>query len=84
MTTTYFSPNLLAALLTALTIKFSIKDLKLETADSVTFTEDILNGKLHFLCSNYSFITFSGISVTPKKKKLQKGLILRGRVGTRL
>lgn len=51
MTTTYFSPNLLAALLTALTIKFSIKDLKLETADSVTFTEDILNGKLHFLSS---------------------------------
>ena len=83
MTTTYFSPNLLVALLTALTIKFSIKDLKLETADSVTFTEDILNWKLHFLCSNYSFITFSGISVTPKKK-LQKGFILRGRVGTRL
>ena len=22
-----------------------------ETADLVTFTEDILNGKLHFLCS---------------------------------
>ena len=67
MTTTYFSPNLLAALLTALTIKFFIKDLKLETADSVTFTEDILNGKLHILCSNYSFITFSGIPVMPKK-----------------
>ena len=31
-----------------------------ETADCVTFTEEILNGKLHFLCSverdgNYSF-----------------------------
>ena len=32
---------------TAQKIKFSIKDL-------VTFTEEILNGKLHFLCSeNY-------------------------------
>ena len=67
MTTTYFSPNLLAALLTALTIKFSIKDLKLETADSVTFTEDILNGKLHFLCSNYSFIIFWHFSDAKKK-----------------
>ena len=28
-------------------MKFSIK----ETADLVTFTEEILNGKLHFLCS---------------------------------
>ena len=24
-----------------------------ETADLVTFTEEILNGKLHFLCSEY-------------------------------
>ena len=30
---------------TAQKIKFSIKDL-------VTFTEEILNGKLHFLCSD--------------------------------
>ena len=29
-------------------MKFSIK----ETADLVTFTEEILNGKLHFLCSD--------------------------------
>ena len=29
-----------------------------ETADLLTFTEEILNGKLHFLCSdNYSWIT---------------------------
>ena len=28
-------------------MKFSIKDF----ADLVTFTEEILNGKLHFLCS---------------------------------
>ena len=25
-----------------------------ETADLVTFTEEILNGKLHFLCSGFS------------------------------
>ena len=28
-------------------MKFSIK----KTADFITFTEEILNGKLHFLCS---------------------------------
>ena len=28
-------------------MKFSIK----ETADLIAFTEEILNGKLHFLCS---------------------------------
>ena len=34
-------------------MKLSIKDFssKQETADLVTFTEEILNGKLHFLCS---------------------------------
>ena len=39
-------------------MKFSIKDFfskcdpnLRETADLVTFTEEILNGKLHFLCS---------------------------------
>ena len=32
---------------TAQKIKFSIK----ETPDLVTFTEEILNGKLHFWCS---------------------------------
>ena len=32
---------------TAQKMKFSIE----ETADLVTFTEEILNGKLHFLCS---------------------------------
>ena len=30
-----------------------------ETADLVTFTEEILNGKLHFLCSGYSSSTGS-------------------------
>ena len=34
-----------------------------ETADSVTFTEDILNGKLHFLCS-VRFITLPSQSNT--------------------
>ena len=38
-------------------MKFSIKDFSSKcaqirkTADLVTFTEEILNGKLHFLCS---------------------------------
>ena len=27
-----------------------------ETADLVSFTEEILNGKLHFLCSDYTTI----------------------------
>ena len=27
-----------------------------ETADLVTFTEEILNGKIHFLCSDISFV----------------------------
>ena len=33
-------------------MKFSIKDL--ETADLVLFTEETLNGKLHFLCNAVS------------------------------
>ena len=39
---------------TAQKMKFSIKDFFRkcdQTADLVTFTEEILNGKLHFLCS---------------------------------
>ena len=32
-------------------MKFSIKDF-FSTADLVTLTEEILNGKLHFLCSD--------------------------------
>ena len=42
---------------TAQKMMFSIKDSSVnvnkseETADLVTFTEEILNGKLHFLCS---------------------------------
>ena len=37
-------------LITAQKMKFSIKF----SADLVTFTEEILNGKLHFLCSDNS------------------------------
>ena len=33
---------------TAQNVKFSIKDFPQKTADLVTFTEEILNGKLHF------------------------------------
>ena len=41
---------------TAQKMKFSIKDL--ETADLVTFTEEILNGKLYFLCSETYYSQF--------------------------
>ena len=40
---------------TAWKMKFSIKDFFSkcdQTADLVIFTEEILNGKLHFLCSD--------------------------------
>ena len=40
-------------------MKFSIKDLAFsikQTADLVTFTEEILNGKLHFLCSEFNTV----------------------------
>ena len=42
---------------TAQKMKFSIKDFfrkcfPQETADLVTFTQEILNGKIHFLCSD--------------------------------
>ena len=32
-------------------LHLSTEEMKLETADLVTFTEKILNGRLHFLCS---------------------------------
>ena len=48
---------------TAQNMKFSIKDffskcvqIPQETADLVAFTEEILNGKLHFLCSVISYL----------------------------
>ena len=48
-------------------MKFSIKDFFSkcdricveETEDLVTFTEEILNGKLHFLCSEGSWLHLS-------------------------
>ena len=33
------------------------------TADLVTFTEEILNGKLHFLCSVYIFV-FENVKIS--------------------
>ena len=43
---------------TAQKMKFSIKDFFSKCdqipADLVTFTEEILNGKLHFLCDDYT------------------------------
>ena len=39
-----------------------------ETADLVTFTEEILNGKLHFLCSD--------LCITHSLVKIHTGIIL--------
>ena len=42
-------------------------------ADLATFTEEILNGKLDFLCSAYLFFFFvfvTGLSATWKKKRI--------------
>ena len=42
-------------------------------ADLVTFTEEILNGKLHFLCSVYDTqLTFTYLKLTVEK--LEKGV----------
>ena len=51
---------------TAQKINFSFKDffskcdqIRRKTADMVTFTEEILNGKLHFLCSVRALQTYT-------------------------
>ena len=55
-----YLPEHLAAIDTAQKIKFSkdffsnCDEIRSETADLVTFTEEIHNGKLHFLCSETS------------------------------
>ena len=54
-----------------------------ETADLGTFTEEILNGKLHFLCSVRHFVRFGAICTdlknakyTPWKSVLKKPVTL--------
>ena len=42
--------------ITAQKMKFSLSIFKQETADLATFTEEILNEKLHFLCSGCCLI----------------------------
>ena len=42
------------------------------TADSVTFTEDILNGKLHFLCSVMNVSLLKYIRTNPLDLKWKK------------
>ena len=51
-----------------------------KTADLVTFTEEILNGKLHFLCSaSYApKIIFSELRVFLHGNKYRKNLPLQG------
>ena len=49
-------PYLRLAVITTQKVKFSIKDFfnkcdQIRSADLVTFTEEILNAKHHFLCS---------------------------------
>ena len=41
---------------TAQNMKFSIKDF-FSKCDLVTFTEEILNGELHFLCNDYLILS---------------------------
>ena len=53
---------------TAQKMRFSIKDL-------VTFTEGILNGKIHFLCSEKRILLLV-ISFGEKSQKVVKRLIL--------
>ena len=50
--------------LTAQKMKFSIKDFPQETGDLITFTEEILNEKLHFL--------YSGSSNTKNRRRRAK------------
>ena len=45
-------------LFTAQKLKFSIKDFFSE-CNFFTLTEEIFNGKLHFLCSGYGNLAFS-------------------------
>ena len=49
-----------------------------ETADLVTFTEKILNGKLHFLCSGNNYlpdsVETSSLSNLINRKTCQKNL----------
>ena len=60
-------------------MNFSIKDFfgtcDQETGESVTFTEEILNGKLHFLCSIGRFYyncTWSYNILGVRKKLMQR------------
>ena len=48
---------------TAQKIKFSIKDFVSKCADLVTFAEEIVNEKLHFLCSK---LRHSGFKHSPE------------------
>ena len=59
-----FIHNLPKAKSTAQKMEFSIKDffsksdqIRKKPVDLVTFTEEILNGKIHFLCSGQCFVT---------------------------
>ena len=44
-----------------------------ETGDLVIFTEEIINGKLHFLCSGKTFSPRERMSEQPLSKQLKYG-----------
>ena len=67
-------------ILTAQKMKFSINDLKLrETADLVIFTEEILNGKLHFLCSDFFLPRYIKITKKHTEKTTQNAGLTGGK-----
>ena len=61
---------------TAQKMKFSIKDFfsKCETADLVTLTEEIPNGKLPFLCSGSKVIALIKLGESPELLFLELGV----------
>ena len=46
-----------------------------ETADLVTFTEEILNGKFHFSCSDSCWKPFLKLRKAPRKRVREKNMI---------
>ena len=63
---------------------FSKCDQIRRTADLVTFTEEILNGKLHFLCSTYSPFTSIPESISELLLCLLKRIEIKWNVDTKL
>ena len=65
----FFNKTSFATTITAQKMKFSIND-------SITFTEDILNRKLHFLCSE-CFLFHNSLRTSPFSQRLLNRKLLR-------